>query len=89
MPILADGYWPLFIQMYTYNKTNTAGELLGWINFPTNGVPTGKVTWIKTAYNNLSPYPNGLTNTVAIMSSTYTAPTKSDPITLNGMTLGK
>ena len=89
VPLSQDGEWPLFVQMYSVNKTTTAGEILGWLTFDTNGTPSGNVTWIKTAYSDTGSYADGLTNTVAILSSTYTAPTESSPNVLNGMTLGE
>lgn len=84
-----DGVWPLFIQLYTVNETTTAGEIFGWISFPTNGAPAGNLMWIKTSYPNTGPYVNGLTNNSSIMSSPYTAPTISSPNVLNGLTTGE
>ncbi|MGD0814527.1 MAG: immunoglobulin domain-containing protein [Verrucomicrobiota bacterium] len=89
VPLSQEGWWPLFVQIYSANKTNTAGEILGWINFPANGAPSGSITWIKTGYTNTGSYSAGLTNYSPILSSTFTAPAKSSPNVLKGMTNGE
>ena len=76
--------------MYTVNKTNYTGEVVGWVKFSTNAdggpppmPPAGRLAWIKSqAVDKVTNYVNGITNTSAIMSSRFTPATKANPLVL-------
>jgi hypothetical protein len=94
VPLSQDGRWPLFVPLYPLSKTNSGGELSGWINFySTSGgaslPPEGRVLWIKSQNPAGSTnYASGLTNVSTILSSRFSPPTGAAPQVLTNFVLG-
>jgi hypothetical protein len=90
--------WPLCAQLYSYNKTNYGGQILGHIYVRTNALGTyfeaslggaHGLLWVKAVNpSGITNYPNGFTNLVGFAGSTFKAPTSDNPCVLTNFVLG-
>jgi hypothetical protein len=68
------GIWPLYTSAY-----QGLGEVMGWMQFGTNGV-NGQLVWMKQSGANTKIYPSGFTNQVDSFGSLYRAPAKGQRV---------
>jgi hypothetical protein len=69
--ISKDGVWPLYSSLYS-----GAGVTIGWMQFTnqTDSDMSGGFVWTKAAVASSKYYPNGFTNEVGAIGSSYVAP---------------
>lgn len=80
--------WPLFVQLYPYNKTNYGGMILAYSD-TLNDYEPPTVVYIKAVNPpGISNYTSGFTNYIAITNSVFTVPTASAPAVLPHLLLG-
>lgn len=79
--LAADGSWPFYATPYG----RYGGHVSGWLKVETNGTDSihGDLSWIKPSVLKDKLYPDGFTNSVAMIGSTYLSPTNRDEPVLN------
>lgn len=72
----SEGAWPFYVPAY---GRKTGGSISGWLQFKTNGTDSvhGDLTWIRPTIPKSKLYPDGFTNSVALVGSIYVPPAKA------------
>jgi hypothetical protein len=78
-----DGSWPLYVPLYSGK-----GSILSWVNFSNQPASSfiGNLSWIKTAAAGGKYYPNGFSNELSVLGSSYNVPAGSRVLNLTNAT---